>query len=90
MGIDERLVAGSSESQDRVEGRHQMMLSPIPMMRFREIVLPECLRCGIVFLSQLHADGSRRSYAHTGPKGGGEVHEGKVMARPEMAMAPAP
>ena len=38
---------------------------------------PEVLRCGIVFLSQLHADGSRRSYAHTGSESGGEVHEGE-------------
>ena len=78
MGIDERLVAGSEESQDRVEEEQtDDAQSDTDDEIQRNRVTQNVLRCGIVFLSQLHADGSRRSYAHTGSEGSGEVHEGE-------------
>ena len=78
MGIDERLVAGSEESQDRVEEEQtDDAQSDTDDEVQRNRVTQNVLRCGIVFLSQLHADGSRRSYAHTGSEGSGEVHEGE-------------
>ena len=78
MCIDERLVAGSEESQDRVEEEQaDDAQSDTDDEIQRNRITQNVLRCGIIFLSQLHADGSRRSYAHTGSEGCGEVHEGE-------------
>ena len=78
MGIDECLVAGSEESQDRVEEEQtDDAQSDTDDEIQRNRVAQNVLRCGIILLSQLHADGCGRSYANTGSESGGEVHEGE-------------
>ena len=78
MGIDERLVAGSEESQDGVEEEQtDDAQSDTDDEVQRNRVAQNVLCRGIIFLSQLHADGCGRSHANTGSEGGGEVHEGE-------------
>ncbi len=59
VGIDERLVAGSEEPKDGVEEEQTddtQSDTDDEIKRYR--VAQNVLRCGVVFLAQLHTDGS--------------------------------
>ena len=76
MGIKQRLVAGSEESEDRVEKEQADDAQSDTNDKIQcECVAQNVLGSLVVLLSQLHADGGRGSHAHAGTEGGGEVHE---------------
>lgn len=91
MGIDERLVAGSEESQDRVEEEQtDDAQSDTDDEIQRNRVTQNVLRCGIVFCPNFTLMAVDAPTPTPAPKAAVRFMKGKVMARPEIAMAPTP